>query len=117
MIVKVPFYRKTIPVDRIKKLESARGVLQPKHLKLTYEDGNQTVKFIRFFSVNPSNWFDELQKFGIKTEDTEGLRGVKDDRVLQFAKKLNLSAGIIAAVAAVAGLLIVLIVFIAGRIK
>lgn len=89
--------------------------LQPKHLKLTYEDRNQNIKYMRFLSVTPSIWFDELQKRGVETEDVEGLRRVSNDKFFKFSKVLSLSVDAIATVVAVVGLIFVFFIFVTRK--
>jgi len=108
LIVKVPFYKKELPITRIKKIESIKGLMKPRHLKLTYETSNQKTNEIKFFSVNPAAWFEAFDKLGVETEDSMELRNVKNHELLQCAKVINLSAGVIAAMAAAAALSAVL---------
>ncbi len=104
VMIEVPFHKKTIALSQVKKLESMKAFLQPRHFKLTYDDNGHTTKFIRFFSGNPSVWFNELQRLGVKTEDTLDLKNIKEDRFFQFAKRLNLTVGLIVAVCIVGGM-------------
>ena len=106
LIIAVPFHRKVIPVNKIEKMESVKSFMQPKHLKLLYRGSAQNIQAIQFFSIDPSMWFYEFDRLGVRTEDLEGLRNRKNDTSLRFAKILNISVGAFAAVVAIMALVI-----------
>ena len=107
VIVRTPFKKRIIPVKMIEKLLST---------KLPFVNGlvliNHALNIspqITFISVNPRGWFEAFEQVGIQTEDPQNLRTASTGWV-KFFKYLNLFAGFLGLMVALAALVLVLIV-------